>query len=310
MNVSIRRHGILIKSVPVGGDRARIGSGADCEIQLNDPFLSPVVAEVVKRDGSWRIVDAGTSLEGVVHDGVRVIDEPFAAGEPYLVGAFELAAEDSTPRAAAAADDDAFPMTMLESRMPEIPGTMIQQMPARKAAAPPQAAAPANKLVFSSVSSAPQQAAAPAAAQRKSSAVPRILLIALLSVAVLFLAILFVAKSGRKSPARATTATAATATHAAATTAPAPTTPANAEELAKRLELDKAFAAWDAQLAAGTAGPEVRQRVVRGSLELARAYTAANDTAAARPYFERVLRYGAAGSDEVRVAQAHLNGGA
>lgn len=93
MKISIRRHGIVIKTIPVAGETAAIGSSADCEIQLDDPYLAPHVADLALRNGEWRIVDTGTALEGVSRGGSRAEDEPLVEGETYSIGAFELIAE-------------------------------------------------------------------------------------------------------------------------------------------------------------------------------------------------------------------------
>ena len=58
MKVHIRRQGIVIRTVEVRGDKASIGSGADCEIRIDDPYLGAHVADLVNRGGEWRIVDS------------------------------------------------------------------------------------------------------------------------------------------------------------------------------------------------------------------------------------------------------------
>ncbi|HVT03483.1 MAG TPA: FHA domain-containing protein [Thermoanaerobaculia bacterium] len=107
MNLSIRRQGIVLKTVTVNGDRARIGSGEGCEIQLNDPYLAAHVADLVQKDNQWRIVDAGTSLEGVSRDGARIEDEVLLFGQPYVVGGFEIVPEAATVKASAVSPEAA-----------------------------------------------------------------------------------------------------------------------------------------------------------------------------------------------------------
>lgn len=103
MKVSIRRHGIVIRSVDVTGDRARIGSGEECEVRIDDPYLAAHVADLTRVDGTWRVVDAGASLEGLSREGSRVEDEPVQFDYSYSVGGFELVVDgEGMPRTAAA----------------------------------------------------------------------------------------------------------------------------------------------------------------------------------------------------------------
>lgn len=309
MNVSIRRQGITIRTVPVNGERARVGNGADCEIQLNDQFLAPVVAEFVRRGGEWHLVDSGKSLEGITKRGVRVVDEPVEPDEPYLVGAFELVTDANAmrrplTRAGAAPADEYIPMTMVESGG-AFPKTVVEpnaKPPASRAAASPAA----QKIQFAPVAAgspahaAPKRAAAGSNVQKR-----RILLVALVALATVVVGLVIVTRTGTRTrpPVPAPTET---ASRTPTTPAPAAVA-ANGDELAQRLEVEKAFAAWEAEASAKpNASPELQRKIAGGAFELARAYSAANDFANAKRYFEKVVRYGDPESEQVRYSRTKL----
>jgi hypothetical protein len=317
MNVSIRRQGITIKTVPVQGDRARIGSGAECEIQLNDPFLAPVVAELVKRGAEWHVVDSGTSLAGVTKAGVRIVDEPVEPDEPYVVGAFELVtdaniARRSVSRVSAAPPQDYIPMTMVESSARDFPHTVVESAMPRGGGAPGAAkgAGAGGKIVFSPVSAAASAGAVPQAQTRSAGLSDvqkrRILLVSLVALATLVLSVAYIVSENRKQ-APVPAAVAAKPITATASPAAPPAPLLNGDELARKLDVERAFAAWEAQVAAQPAGSaELRRKIADGAFELARAYAAENDTTNAKRYFEKVVLHGVADSEQVRYARARL----
>lgn len=309
MNVSIRRQGITIRTVPVNGERARVGNGADCEIQLNDQFLAPVVAEFVRRGGEWHLVDSGKSLEGITKGGVRIVDEPVEPDEPYVVGAFELVTDANAmrrplTRGGAAPADEYIPMTMVEGGG-AFPRTVVEpnaKAPARTASAPAE-----RKIEF-----APVAASAPIAKSHGTAGTGaqkrRILLIALVALATVVVGLVIITKTGDRPRRRQAPPSTQTANRAPLTPAPA-VAAADGDELARRLEVEKAFAAWEAEAAAKpNASPELQQKIASGAFELARAYSAANDAANAKRYFEKVVRFGDPSSEQVRYSRTRLEG--
>jgi hypothetical protein len=305
MNAEIRQQGVRIKMVPITADRARIGSGESCEIQLKDPFVAQLVAELVRDGDGWRIVDAGTSIDGVTHNGTRVLDERVIAGESYTVGAFELIIDpEQAMRAAQAASAQAggaIPMTMMSADLGVIPGTMIR--PAEAAPARPQAN---SKLVFAPVAAEPRavpqrRTAAPAT---PSSTRRRVLLVAAVALATICISLAVLVSSAPKQ-ARGGAKDSTTATQQQTAPPSAPVASVSGDVLASNLEIDKAFAAWEAEFATKPS-PELRDKIVRGAFELARAHAAAGDSVAASRHFARVVRYGDPNSEAVRIARARV----
>jgi len=306
MNAEIRRQGIVIKTVPITSDRVRIGSGDACEIQLNDQFLAPIVAELVRHGSEWRIVDAGVSLEGVTRGGSRVMDEVVERGESYVVGAFELVIDPQlVPRPSLEQprpDAGSLPMTMMEANIGVLPSTVVQSaMPAAKPEARQQGG---NKLVFAPVEpprsgppADPRRALQPASKRRP------LLLVAAASITAICIALAVVMSGGSKKSARTS------APAPAVTTQPAPAAAAvrgpSGDELAANLDIEKAFAAWEAEFAAKPS-TELRDKIVSGAFELGRAYAAAHDPQTASRYFAKVERYGDPNSDIVRLARSRI----
>lgn len=301
MNIEIRRQGIVIKTIAVSSERVRIGSGEECEIQLKDPFLSPVVAEMVKRGGEWRMIDAGTSLEGMTRGGVRIMDERVAPGEPYMVGAFELVVAPELGRNfATRAADGVVPHTMMEDLGGIVPSTLVQPNPARNS--PPTAAAP-GKLAFTPVAT-PQGAPADARRKSKSTTGRRLLLVVAAAFTTICVSLAVIMSNAPKRPAKKAPAPNGTAAQTTATAPPAPV--ASGDELAANLDIDKAFAAWEKEFGARPS-TELRDKIVRGAFELGRAHAAAHDAQTASRYFQKVVRYGDPNSEWVRIARARLN---
>lgn len=308
MNVEIRRQGIVIKSVPVTSDRVRIGSGDVCEIQLNDRYLAPVVAELVRRGQEWRIVDAGVSMEGVTRGGSRVMDERLESGESYIVGAFELVI-DPHPLSRASrevpTDNGSIPMTMMEANLGLLPSTMVQGAKPAPAGNLPGRATD-GKLAFAPIE-APRQMP-PARGGEVRGSVPgstrrRVLLIAAVVVATICIGLALVVGTGDSKKRSQVRPSDPVATKPAP--APAAVRGASGDELAANLEIDKAFAAWETEFAAKPTA-ELRDKIVSGALELARAYAAAHDAQTAARYFEKVVRYGDPSSDAVRLARSRV----
>ena len=320
MNVLIRRLGIPIKTIQIQGDRARIGSGEDCEISLSDPYLAPVVAEIVRRGGEWYIVDTGSSLEGVRLGDQKIVEELFEPGELFLVGGFEILREGTpgqrrTQHRTSAAGAESIPQTMYQAKLEALPGTVVQSLDeiraeilAQKQQAEPQPHADSKaRLAFrrlATLGGAKQSpGAAPPAAGRRSR-LRVILLVAGILFGLLILAAIIGGSDSGKPAATATTATAPAATPKAEATPPPAPRPAGGDQAAMKLDLPNAFAGWEAELKAGDS-PALRRKIVTGALEIGRAYAAAGDPRA-KDYLDLVVRYGAPEGPEVAVARERL----
>jgi hypothetical protein len=315
MKVLIQRYGILIKSIDITGDRARIGNAADSEVMIDDPYLSANVAELVRRGGDWHIVDTGTSLEGVTREGNRIEEEALIAGVPYQVGGFELVMEGTEglrktgerPAPAAAPimrtmmeeeTPNLIPRTMMEADAPMIPKTMFEApMPREQVAAPRPVVSPA---------AAPIYAPAPAAVQvapKRRSLVPLILGLA---GALVLLVILGVVFGGKKKPQPAPQVATTTATTSTApVVAPPVTRPATGDEQSARLQIDEALNSWEAQLKQG-ADPALRDRFCMVASEVAAVHAASGNPAKAKEYYKRIVAVGAPETEVVKLAQAKL----
>jgi pSer/pThr/pTyr-binding forkhead associated (FHA) protein len=337
MKLAIQRHGIVIRTIELRGDTARIGSGPECEVMLDDPYLAAHVADFVKRADGWYVVDTAASLEGVSRDGARIEEEKVAAGATYAVGGFEivpqLGPEVSAPAAPAAAPqfDSVLPRTMMETELPppspakarEIPRTMMEtelppevrgdmapqaraETPRNVARSTPAAAPkPAGLEGFQRVDTRPGTSsvpAAPGAAPKKSKAL--LFVAAGLGALIILVAIIGIVAGGKKEPAKPTeTATAASPKPAEPVATPA--APPTADALLAKLDADKALATWEATLAS-TPDPTTQDRYAVLALELAQLHSAANDTAKANAYFERVVKFGRPDSDAVKTAKKRL----
>jgi hypothetical protein len=305
MNVSIRRQGILIRNFPATTDVLRIGSGNDCEIQLSDPYLAPLVAQIVLSHGIWRIVDGGTSMEGVRKNGLRIIDETVEPGQTYVVGAFELLTDANRPDLPPSHAEESIPMTMVSRSDVAIPGTMIQpRARAGQAAAGEQPRA--GNLRFEPIVAPPAGAYATPphrSAPARSRALPVVIALAAVTIIAGF-AVIVMTTPGSKTKRQAAPPPAASVPASAVHPAPPPP---DGMALARDLQLDPAIAAWEAAAAAGTADAETKQRIVNGALEIGHVYAAANDTVTARRYFEKVVKYAEPDSAAARYARSRLS---
>ncbi len=320
MKIHISRQGIVIRTVEVKGDKGSIGSGADCAVRLDDPYLAAHVADIVNRGGEWRIVDAATSIDGVSHNGRRVEDEPLVSGERYSLGAFELMAEGvgpaaspvplSAPSHGVPPPRPGGPPTMMDE--PPIPKTMFETpIPGELAGsnAPPPAApqfTPSAPSGFQPIGQpaaavpppAPPRPAAPPPKRR--SKLPLILALFALMFVVLVLAGVIFMMGGKDEKVATPTATPTPApTPAAAVVAPAEA----GNQKASALEIDEALQSWEAAIQAG-GNDELRVRYAKLAYDAAMVHAAANDTDKSKSYLERVIKFGPADSPEVEDARA------
>ncbi len=317
MNIELRRYGIVIKSTPITGEKVSLGSGANCDVVIEDPYLAAHVGDLVKRGDQWFIVDAGTSLDGISRDGERVDDEELVGGRIYSIGGFELVVSlpaGAAPRAPAAAGAQAgpsIPGTIMESvavprgarAEPAIPGTIMESV------AVPRGAGEVPKTLFEAAVPPPPRApvmaaSAPAAAAQRPSSTRRILILgAVFAMGLLLLLLLLVIKGGEKKKPEARPVPVATQTAPKTPVAPvkAPPTP---EKLLGALKYDEALDAWELQLAKAD-DPQLRARYANLALEVGRVL-AANQSPGARGYFERAVKFGPADSAAVAEAKRRI----
>ena len=305
MNVWVRRHGILIETLAIDGERARIGSSDTCEIRLNDPSLAPVVAEFAERGGEWRVVDVTALPDGLTYLGRRVEDQPVEPDQPYSVGAFEIVTDANpsrrsfTPTEVITTDAGMVPKTMFESPLPlDLAPTIIQddlELPRRKRTEPGLGRkTAAKKLVIRHVierSPAPSEPEKPVEARRPRSFVPFIV-----AGVIVIIAVAAVLRFRQSPPLPARTQPHVDTAALAAAKA------AEGDQFARDLAFDKAIASWE-RAAAIHADPHLRAKIANGSLTLARIYAAANDADAAKRYFATAVRYGAPNSEQVVLAK-------
>ncbi len=330
MKIHISRQGIVIRTVEVQGNKASVGSGADCDIRIDDPYLAAHVADVVNRGGEWRIVDAATSIEGIAHNGRRVEDEPLISGERYALGAFELVAEGAAagaaPQTSPAREPSSqpahpvAPVTMMEDlpahdtpNRPPIPITMFEApvpggLPG--AAPPPPQTREAAPSGFQPITpTAPPRPnvapAAPAAApSKKRSKLPLILALGGLMFVLLLIVVVMIIGGGGEEVAETDTAPAPTPV--VTDTAPQVSPAELGNQFASRLEIDKALEQWEAAIKAGGNDP-LRARYAQVAFDAAMVYAAANDTARSRSYLERVVEFGPPDSPVVERARARID---
>ena len=329
MKVLVQRYGLVLKTIDIKGDRAKIGNAADCEVMIDDPYLSAHIADIVKKDGEWRIIDTGTSLEGVTRSGVRVEDEPLLSKEPYQVGGFEfLIEDDSVPRRTAeranpgasptSAGRRDIPQTIIETdSAPVIPRTVFEEpvipktvfempMPSKPASQPGMTPTPQPLQMTPMPEVAPAHAAAPAAPAPNRR---RLLMIVLAAGIMLMLLIIVVGGGSKKKPkGKEDVATSTTTTTTAATTetaAPVATAVVSGDDLIKKLDIDGALNAWERQLKEKP-DPAVADRFCRVAADTAAVYAASGDAAKAKSYYARVVAVGAADSEVVKMAKTKL----
>lgn len=340
MKVSIRRHGIVIRMIDVGGDKARIGSGDQCEVRIDDPYLSAHVADLVKQANMWRVVDTGTSLEGVTRGGSRVEDEPVMAGQAYAVGGFELLFEPE-PGAAAPRPVDSEAVTARTASPSggafNVPETMVesfQDMRHAPAQQRPQQNAPIPKTMFEAP--VPPHGGSPASASRPAAAAPmsnpalqgfqpmagapvvvasapkkgsgkKILLLAAVVGLLFFLVLigLLLGRGKKPVPPVVATNTAPAATPTPIVVNPEADPAQQGDAYAQNLDVDRAIESWEKALTKKST-PELQQRFARVALEVGLVHAAANDMTGAKKYFEKVVKYGQADSEEVLTAKAKL----
>jgi hypothetical protein len=288
MRVHLKRHGIVIHTVPVSGERAAIGSAKDSDLVIDDPYVAPHVADLVLRDGEWRIVDAGTSLEGLTRDGERIDDEPVVFDHPYLIGGYELLIEGTGSARPGVVDfqTTVLPLaTLHEGHQPAMPASP----PAASATphVPPATATRAPEPVrMTRIGSAPPAAATNTASPAASDPRRRILIIAGVAFGALFLLILL----SRLVGGGAAPPTIEEQPTVVETAEPQPVAPPadrvrEGERMLANLDYSRALELWEPQLRSGDQA--LRSRYITIAMELSRAYAAAGDLEQARLYGDK-----------------------
>lgn len=347
MKLAIRRHGIVIRTVAVTGEKASIGNSETADVKIEDPYLGAHIADLVNRNGTWHLVDAGTSLEGISRDGTRIEEEELVSGAVYNVGAFEFVPEiegepgrpapgstAAPPQAAAGA----VPQTVMEADLdairsaagigrstpPPVPETVVEPdlgAIRRQAGLDPGGAVPKTMMDVDirdlrqsappvqprPVVHPPHVAAPPPVPPAAPHSPPRkrlLLVIGIFGVGVLILLVIAVLTSGGEKKAAAPQVVAKPAPPVVAPAAPAAPAAASREALADTMKIDEALASWEKSLDAA----DVRQKALYAetALDLALVHSANNDSAAARKYFEKVVRFGSADSRAVAIARQRL----
>lgn len=317
MKISIRRNGIVLRTIDVKGEQARIGKALDNDIVVDDSYLSPHVADLILKDGGWRIVDAGR-LEGIKMAGRRVDDEPLLPGTVYSIGGFELIAH---------FDQTVPPASRGQNRSGgyDIPGTMIglpefEDLPSRSQRVPEDvflprtgvgglAPEPAKPVFASGFEAVPM--AGPASGPVAPRPRRRLLIVSgCLGLAIVLLLVVGLARrSGR--PAKVPV----TATTTVATAAPPPSRPDAAgelragEEALAALDYERGLAHWETALALAP-DAKLQQRYADVAVDVGRAYLARGESVKATVYLQKAITHGPAGSESVSVAQRSLARGA
>jgi hypothetical protein len=328
MKVMLRRHGIVIRTIENLKSPSRIGSGEECEIRIDDPYLAAHVGDLLERDGQWHIVDAASSMEGITHNGRRIEDEIVAPDQPYSIGGFEMVVEGAArPRQATLPGREEAPtlpgVPNPRAAAPTVPGTVVEDISEmRRSAGTPRAAVPVT--VFEDISSmrSPSTVAAPMVRpalsvspipQTNQQAPPppskgRSLGVVIVALGAVLLLLVLVGVALLRRPAAPAPVTASVPAPIPTVTAPPPPAPLTDEALAKKLDVDHLLDRWEQKLATAP-DPELQRRFTRAAVDMGLAHAAAHDDAGAKPYFERAVKVGDPASDAVKVAKARLGTG-
>ena len=91
----VRRQALLVgggRRNVLSGSRVVIGRSREADIVLQDPNISRRHAELRREDGSWQIVDLG-STNGIKVNGRRVDSQPLRQGDQITIGVTDLTFE-------------------------------------------------------------------------------------------------------------------------------------------------------------------------------------------------------------------------
>ena len=348
MKVSIRRHGLVIKSIEIQGREAKIGSDPENRVHLDDPYLAAHVADIVHRGDDWYIVDAGMSIDGVLHNGARVEDEPLLPGEVYSVGAFEIVPEgfevspttleglkqripdpgeaatqvtsDMMPTQAGAmpiprSEEDNVPKTEFKTDLKELRKQAgfdrTEEKPTPKSFTFRPLTMGGNQPAPAPLQQAAPQMPVPgaqAAAPAKKAGGSGKRMLLIIAAMIVVILVLAVVMLRM----RGSKAPAESAPPPVATTGTEQ--PSGPADLASQGDAQARTLEIEKALASWEqainrgASAELKGRYTRTALELAKVHAAAHDSTKSRLYFEKVLQYGDPVSAEVAEAKARLAG--
>jgi hypothetical protein len=299
MKISVLRNDIILRLVDINGERARIGNGPECEIFIDDRYLSPHVGDLVLKDGTWRIVDAG-ELNGIRSARGPVDDEPIVDGATYSVGGYDIIPHlDEAKPFRAASPIATVPETIVGSledfdgsrRRPDYPADEI------KGRTPVSQSAGEYASGFQSVPTTEAPAAQPARSRR---------LLVVLCVAGAGMLVLLIAALMRDEPK---------AVPALTTPSQAPVTsqkPPDAEEETRdgeralaALDYEKGLKHWESALAL-THDPKLQRRYAVVAIDVGRALIARGQSSQGLEYLRKAVALGASSDESVIAVKREL----
>jgi predicted component of type VI protein secretion system len=300
MKISILRDDIILRLVDIKGDRARIGNAPECEIFVDDTYLSPHVGDLVLKDGTWRIVDAG-GLNGIRSKNGPVDDEPIVDGARYSVGGYDIIPHlDGAKPSRAAPPTESFPETIVGSRKDF---NLASNRPASDRADEVQGRSPAPRSAgeyargFQSVVTNEAPAAQPPRSRR---------LLVVLCVAVAGILVLLVVVLMRDEPKAVPAAT--TSTEAAAPSHKSPD--ADDETLAGEralaaLDYEKGLKHWESALALKRE-PKLQRRYALVAIDVGHALIAQGQPSHGLEYLRKAVTLGPSGDESVIAVKREL----
>jgi len=90
--LKIRAHDGAIKTYRISGKRTRIGRSPSCELQIDDPAVSAVHAEIFISGKSFVVRDLGSS-NGTFVNGGRITEKPLYLGDEIALGSTRITLE-------------------------------------------------------------------------------------------------------------------------------------------------------------------------------------------------------------------------
>jgi hypothetical protein len=303
MKISILRNDIILRVVDIKGERARIGNAPDCEIFVDDPYLSPHVADLLLKEGVWRIVDAG-GLKGIRSSAGPVDDEPIVDGATYSVGGFDLILHLSSAAGPLRPPPPSFtvPETIMGSRddfgMPhdraaEIPKTSYDQV-----SSPRQEFASG----FQSVSTTPAAAPPPGPPPR----LRRLLVVAgVAGAGILALLVIALLRDEPKAVPAPTTASHQEVTAATQKLPDAEEETRAGERALAALDYEKGLKHWESALGLSR-DPKLQRRYALVAIDVGRALIAKGESARGLEYLQKAVALGQPDDESVVAVKREL----
>lgn len=72
--------------IPLRGDELRIGRAADCQVRLDDGYVSEQHARVYRSDGDWVVADLGSTNGTFLNQSKVAAPAPLAPGDQLAIG--------------------------------------------------------------------------------------------------------------------------------------------------------------------------------------------------------------------------------